>query len=335
MRELRLMLEGEVALYAISNEIALDLPDLSLEAQEELVELMADAAEYCGVERLCWHVTPRGYGALVRVYPPGEVDEAELSRRVALWYGDDAAEALVSAGVKERKKFVSLSKGYLKKMHSILEYARLFQPRFSRYSNRQHGRRGLVWRQRFRSYLLEDSPEVRTRFAGYLHTRPHGEPDTGVFSSLFLADSGDSSCRKAYRELTGMRSWESARSCLGEAVAEMAARVVRPSCGEVDDKKIESARKRSRRRQKKALLTDAAWMGFYDAYQTFVATNGSARFPKNAPHYDGLRYWVQMQRTYLKRGRLGTRRRELLESISFPVYVNGQRAPGDESPHAV
>lgn len=326
MRKLRLMLEGEVALYAISNEIALDLPDLTLEAQGGLFGSMETAALFCGVEVLCRHVTSRGYGALVRVSPPDEVDEVELIRRVGLWYGERGAGALVSEKARGRKAFASLCAKYRKKMYSIIEYASLFQRRFSVDENRLRGRYGPVWRQRFRSYLLEDIPEVRTRFAGYLHTRPHGDPDMGVLSTLFQAESGDESCRRAYRALTGKGTWASAQGGLEEAIAEMGLRAVRPSCGAVDSQKIEAAQRRSRERHREAVFTDAMWMGFYDEYQQFVKANGCHRFPQKTPHYDALRYWVSMQRIYLRRGSIGAPRRELLESISFPVYVNGKRS---------
>lgn len=326
MRELRLILEGEVALYAISNEISLDLPDLDAEDQGVLSGLMATAAEFCDVKVLCWHVTPRGYGALIRVAPPEAIEVSELIRRVSLWYGEGTTASLVNARDEDPKRFASLCRRHEKKMHSILEYARLFQPRFSRAMNRVWDRRGSVWRQRFRSYLLEDTAEVRTRFAGYIHTRPHGDPDMGVFSSLFQADAGDTLCQKRYGEITGARGWARIRECLGEEMLEMASRGMRPSCGTLDSQKVETARRRSRERQKNALFTDEVWMDFFEAYQLFVKNHGSHRFPKNRPNYDTLRYWVYLQRIYLKRGRLGSMRREHLESISFPTHVNGSRS---------
>ena len=326
MRELRLILEGEVALYAISNEIALDLPDLDLEHQEMLSGLMTIAAEFCDVEVLCWHVTPRGYGALIRVASPKVVDGAELLRRVSLWYGERGTKSLMDARARDFKGFESLCREHEKKMRSILEYARLFQPRFSRTMNRFWSRRGSVWRQRFRSYLLENTTEIRTRFAGYIHTRPYGDPDTGSFSSLFQADSGDALCRRKYGEITGERGWPKIRACLVESMEEMSSRGVRPSCGVLDSQKVETAKQRCRDRQKRALFTDAAWMGFFEEYQEFVKDHGSHRFPKNRPNYDALRSWVYLQRIYLKRGRLGASRRKCLESISFPTHVNETRS---------
>ena len=322
MRELRLILEGEVALYAISNEVALDLPDLSTEEQQELSRQMAIAAEFCGVEVLCWHVTYRGYGALVRVSPGDPVAGAELVRRIGLWYGEDAVTELAAAEGGAPQKFATLCAGYQRKMHSILEYARMFQRRFSLGFNRQHDRRGPVWRQRFRSYLLEDVPEVRIRFAGYIHTRPYGDPDMGEYSSLFQADSGVAASRKMYGALTGKRGWPATRDCLGEALSEMSNRNVRPPCGTMDPRKIQGARNRSRARQAKSLFSDAAWGGHFEAYQVFVKNNGTHRFPPNSPEYDALKYWVRLQRLYLKRGRIGSQRRERLESIAFPLYVN-------------
>ncbi|MCG8471365.1 MAG: helicase associated domain-containing protein [Desulfobacterales bacterium] len=324
MRELRLVLEGEEALYAISNEIALHLVDLTTDEQSFLEKIIHDVARFCGVSIIAWHVTPRGYGALVRVPPASEISDKELVKKVSTCFGVDHARAFAEASGKELE---ALRRRYRKKLYSLREYCRLFQTRFSREVNRQNGRRGQLWRQRFRSFLLEDIPEVRTRYAGYLHTRPYGAPDEGPFSSLVWAESGHAGCRANYRALTGKRTWDDARGSVGVAMDEMAERVVRPSCGSIDPGKLEAARKRSRDNRKRALLSDAAWMGYFEAYQSHVAETGSHRFSRQSEDQAGLRSWVHIQRACLRRGSISERRRQLLESIDFPANTRKRPNP--------
>lgn len=324
MRELRLVLEGEEALYAISNEIALHLVDLDTDEQSLLEQMLHDVAAFCGVNVAAWHVTPRGYGAMVRIPPASEVSDEELMKRVESCFGSAHARALFEA---EGEALSTLRKRYRKKLFSLREYCRLFQTRFSREVNKKHGRRGQLWRQRFRSFLLEDVAEVRTRYAGYLHTRPYGDPDEGPFSSLAKADAGHRTSRASYRNITGKRTWDDARGALAMAMDEMAERMVRPPCGTLDPAKLEAARQRSRANRKKSLLSDAAWMGYFEAYQNHVAETGSHRFSKNAPDVAGLRSWVHIQRACLRRGSISEKRKSLLKSIAFPANTRKQKSP--------
>lgn len=61
--------------------------------------------------------------------------------------------------------------GYLDRLCSLKLFMKELKERFSRWFNKRHGRRGTLWRDRYRSVLVEDGEALQT-MAAYLDLNP-------------------------------------------------------------------------------------------------------------------------------------------------------------------
>lgn len=176
--EALLALRGKPALYHCISRVVNRDRVLGPREREHFVTLLRLYERFCRVRVLSYAVLSNHFHLLLEVparpetdpsdaqllkhlsclYSPAEVRrvEAELGHLRAIG-AEDAAEAL-------RQRFLS-------RMYDLSAFMKILKQRFSQWFNREHGRRGTLWEDRFKSTLVEDGHAARV-VAAYIDLNP-------------------------------------------------------------------------------------------------------------------------------------------------------------------
>jgi REP element-mobilizing transposase RayT len=144
--------------------------------------LLQRAAVFSGVELLTFCLMDNHFHLLIRVPERVEIDDKELLRRLRTLYRENEYKELLAEyrlGEKDKTGAAlnAFRKRYLRRMYDLSEFMRTLKQRFSIWYNRGHERHGPLWDGRFRSVLVQSSPdEMGTRslstMAAYIELNP-------------------------------------------------------------------------------------------------------------------------------------------------------------------
>ncbi len=170
-------------------------------------------AEFCGVEVLTYAVMENHFHVLLRVPDRVKIDDNELIRRVGVLYGEDRAHVL-EAGLKGLSA-QSLRDQYVKRMGDVSQYMKELKQRFSIWYNRNHGRVGTLWAERFKSVLVESSGSALRTVAAYIdlnavRARLCKDPKDYRFCGYGEACAGEAKARKGLRTVMEQEKWRRA-----------------------------------------------------------------------------------------------------------------------------
>jgi len=174
MRMARIKIAGRGAVYhCISRVVGGQMLLGSLE-KEKLRELLWQQAEFSGVEVVTYCLMSNHLHVLVRV--PGEVvaTDPELVARALKFYGKQSlyVQTLHQALKRQGALPEDLRAGLRERMGDVSAFMKELKQRFSKWFNRQHGRFGTLWAERFKSVLVEDQPGVVETVAAYVDLNP-------------------------------------------------------------------------------------------------------------------------------------------------------------------
>ncbi len=157
---------------------------LNSDGKEAFVRIMRRMERFAGVEVLTYAVMDNHFHLLVRVPErekllarfEGEGGEERLLGHLSLlyskaWIGTLRRELgdLRRRGMAdEASALLERFKGRIGKLSS---YVKELKERFSRWYNKQHGRKGTLWMDRYKSVLVEDGDALRT-MACYIDLNP-------------------------------------------------------------------------------------------------------------------------------------------------------------------
>jgi len=341
MREARLILEGSEAYYSLSNELTPKLPDLNGDEQEELVNLLFDAAKFCHIEILAYTAYPRGYGMLVKTPEPYDVGGKLLAKQAIEYFGAGKGRELagLSRGSVSGKRIAASSRRLRDKLFNLQEFAKLYANRFSRSYNSRHHRKGQVWKQRFRSSVVENESGYLTNAIAHIHTRPVAM-DKGTsltdyrYSSWVEALNGNRKWRRIYKQISGDSHWRHAESGYASKLDAMAKRINRPDYGSIDPALIDAYRLRNRMLPEELKARKRRWQAMYRQLKEYVAENGHFLFPRDSGEHRELVKWVRAQRHHYLRGTLSKSHIGALDAIGFPWNVKGNIIKGSTDPNA-
>ena len=114
-------------------------------------------------------------GLYSKAYVRGvEREIAEARKLISGKY--DGAERLDKAGLAQNtrlgeRRLEEIQARYSYRMHSLSEFMKGFLQRFTRWFNRENGRRGTLWEERFKSVIVEGGLACRT-IAAYIDLNP-------------------------------------------------------------------------------------------------------------------------------------------------------------------
>ena len=109
--------------------------------------------------------------------PKGGLSDAELLRRLRAIYSEavvaEVAEDLVRARRPEVAQSVAaeIHERYTYRMHDLSQYMKTVMQRMTQWFNREHGRKGTLWEERFKSVIVE-SGDASRMMAAYIDLNP-------------------------------------------------------------------------------------------------------------------------------------------------------------------
>ena len=138
---------------------------------------------FSGCRVLSYCVMSNHFHLLVEVppLPEGGLTDAELLRRLGVFYGenfvksvaDELAAARTEGGVEGGNplRAAEIHARFTYRMHSLSEFMKTLLQRFTRWFNRTHERTGTLWEERFKSVIVESGTAART-IAAYIDLNP-------------------------------------------------------------------------------------------------------------------------------------------------------------------
>jgi REP element-mobilizing transposase RayT len=139
--------------------------------------MLRRAEAFCGVRVLTYAVMSNHFHLLVEVPERGEVDDAELVRRMTILYG----RAYVASAQHQWAEWRRTGAAYLvedqqnrlrARMFDLSAFVKTVKQRYSMSYNGRHGRSGTLWEDRFKSVLVENSESARAAVAAYIDLNP-------------------------------------------------------------------------------------------------------------------------------------------------------------------
>ena len=226
---------GRAAVYHLTSRTAGQLHLFDEQAKGKFVNLMWDAAHFCGMELISYCVMTNHFHILLRCPNPSDppADETFLARVKLLYppahvfntlareWVDQKNAAPPDTGKKKRRGRPTVAartaKRLLKRMGDISVFMKELKQAFSVWFNREHDRRGTLWEGRFVSNLIEDTPKHLRAVSAYDDLNPVRagivtDPAEYIFSSYSSAVAGNQEIRKAIISICGPEgtTWETA-----------------------------------------------------------------------------------------------------------------------------
>jgi REP element-mobilizing transposase RayT len=176
------------------------------EQKAAFLDLLQRAAVFSGVELLTFCLMDNHFHLLVRVPERVEIDDKELLRRLRTLYRENEYKELLAEYRQDEKDktgaaLMAFRKRYLRRMYDLSQFMSTLKQRFSIWYNHRNERHGPLWDGRFRSVLVQSSPdEMGTRalstMAAYIELNPVraglvDDPSDYAWCGLGCAARGD------------------------------------------------------------------------------------------------------------------------------------------------
>ncbi|HQQ90438.1 MAG TPA: transposase [Kiritimatiellia bacterium] len=176
MRHARVKAEGTGCYHVVSRIVDRNFR-LDDGEKEIFRRMMRKAEAFSGVRVLTYAVMSNHFHLLVEVPERGEVDEAELVRRMTALYG----EAYVANRVKQWREWrdggaASLAEAEQERLRArmgdVSAFVKTLKQRYSMSYNARHTRTGTLWEERFKSVLVENGENAKAAVAAYIDLNP-------------------------------------------------------------------------------------------------------------------------------------------------------------------
>ncbi len=147
------------------------------EEKEFFRQTMRKLEVFTGIRVITYCIMSNHWHILMEVPSCGEVDDAELFKRIQQFYSKQRAKELMqefkmAAEHAERTGsdtwINEVRERYLCRMGDLSVFVKELKERFSKWYNRKHQRRGTLWEERFKSVLVENSDNAISTMAAYI-----------------------------------------------------------------------------------------------------------------------------------------------------------------------
>jgi hypothetical protein len=212
---------GQDAVYHVVSRTAFGRYSFDDVEKGQFLRLLQKQAGFCGVEVLAYCMMSNHFHLMVKVPTLAPITDDELLRRYRLLYGgkhcppsSPTPKALASLLRENGTEGRELRERILSRMHDLAVFMRELKQRFGIWYNHRHNNRGTIWSQRFRSTIIEATPEALSTVAAYIDLNPVraqivDDPANYRFSSFGRAAGGHRGARSGYLSVfCGKRSWE-------------------------------------------------------------------------------------------------------------------------------
>jgi len=146
--------------------------------KEVLRGMLWQVAEFCGVQILTYVVMSNHFHVLAFVPPVGELSDAEMVRRYRVLYERSRApwqptpEVLARILASGGDEADAWRERLVNRMGDVSAFMKTVKQRFSVWYNKDHGRYGTLWADRFKSVLVEGEPQALATVAAYIDLNP-------------------------------------------------------------------------------------------------------------------------------------------------------------------
>jgi putative transposase len=225
MREPRIKVDPETgeAIYHCMSHVVSDELVLDNLAKEVLRRQIWQVSDYCGVEIRTHSVLSNHFHVTVCVPRKVPVADEELLRRYQLLYSNpgcdhperlEAIRKLLKANGVEAQHW---RKQQLALMGDLSAFMKLLKQRFSIWYNRKHKRIGTLWRERFKSLLVEPAKRALSTLAAYIDLNAVRaglvvDPKDYPFCGYAEAVGGNEKAQRGLMNVLGMTNWEEAHA---------------------------------------------------------------------------------------------------------------------------
>ena len=175
----RLLIDDQVAIYHIVTRTTCQQFLFGPEEREVFCNLLMKQADFSGVEVLSYCVMSNHVHLLLQINPEAKPSDPEILRRYENYYG--AEKVPLSAYSASELKAILTEGGatadkerarVLARMNDLPAFMRELKQRFSIWYNHKHENTGTIWSARYKSLIVENSPETLTRVAAYIDLNP-------------------------------------------------------------------------------------------------------------------------------------------------------------------
>ncbi len=175
----RLLMADRSAVYHVMSRTAYQSLLFGKEEKEIFTRLLFQQAAFAGLEVLGYCIMSNHIHLLLRVSPIDSLADGVLLERYRNYYGSQkvpqstySSEGLQKI-LQEGGREADIAKGrVLSRMGDLPAFMRELKQRFTIWYNHKHANKGTIWAARYKSLLVEDSPESLTRVAAYIDLNP-------------------------------------------------------------------------------------------------------------------------------------------------------------------
>lgn len=180
MRSARLVRPDITATYSICARVVDGLFKFSRKFKDEMLKLLYDVADFCGVSIIDFCFMSNHFHIEVRVPPKDTfVPDKEVIRRVGILYTEEERLALERAvdfynKAGNEAAIKELLAPYRARMNDLSMFMKTYMQRVTMKYNKFHKRVGTLWQGRFRSTLVEHTSnlDILRKIAAYFDLNP-------------------------------------------------------------------------------------------------------------------------------------------------------------------
>jgi len=216
MRDTHLKIVGADAVYHCIGRIVGGECLLGNSEKETLRIMFRQNAAFAGVELITHCVMSNHFHLLVRIPGNRRVSDAEILRRVQGYYPKRNPTRLAIENAMEVGGLCeSIRERMLARMGDLSAFMKELKQRYSRWHNKQHGRFGTLWAERFKSVLVENRPSAMATVAAYIDLNPIraglvADPKDYRWCGYAAAVAGDTEVRRGLMTFLEASKWKKA-----------------------------------------------------------------------------------------------------------------------------
>ena len=225
-RPKRIRITDRTAVYHCISRILRQEPFLQEPDKERLNSLIKRQAAFAGIQILTHCIMGNHLHILLRIpieegltlaqHREKQTDDEILKRCVA-FYGDSSDEV-----IKLKDEITSLGKfsdntrsRLLERMYELSAFMKELKKNFTDWFNHTHGREGILWRERFKSIVVDENSEALGIVARYIDLNPvrasmKDDPKDYRWCGYAQAVAGDESARKGISHIEKCETWAEA-----------------------------------------------------------------------------------------------------------------------------
>jgi REP element-mobilizing transposase RayT len=169
----------QLSVYHVISRTAYQSFVLGDPAKEVFTRLLFQQARFAGIDVLAYCIMSNHIHLLLRVSPIDTLPDEVLLERYRQYYGSEKVpqstypveelQQILQAGGNRAD---TARQRILARMGDLPAFMRELKQRFTIWYNHKHNNQGTIWAARYKSLLVENSPESLTRVAAYLDLNP-------------------------------------------------------------------------------------------------------------------------------------------------------------------